>query len=62
MDDICFIKVKKICDTIIDNILASNENDTIFIYNWTLFDARRIINELTFMKINQLKKRKYYFI
>ena len=52
MDDICFIKVKKICDTIIDNILASNENDTIFIYNWTLFDARRIINELTFMKIN----------
>ena len=54
MDNIYkFIKIKKICDTIIDNIFDSSENDTVFIYNCILLGALRIKNELTFVKINQ---------
>ena len=55
MDD--FIKTEKICDTIIDNIFFRNENDTDFIYNFTLLGARRSINKLNFVKINKKFKK-----
>ena len=55
MDD--FIKTEKICDTIIDNIFYRNENDTDFIYNFTLLGTRRSINKLNFVKINKKFKK-----
>ena len=52
-----FIKIEKISDTIINDILDRSENDTNILYNFTLFGLKRSINKFNFVKINKNFKK-----
>ena len=48
---------EKICRNVLDEIFDRNENDTNFIYNFTLLGSKRSLNKLNFMKIKKNFKK-----
>ena len=48
---------EKICDNVVNEIFDRDENDTNFIYNFTLLGSKRSLNKLNFMKIKKTFKK-----
>ena len=52
-----FMLNDKLCDTITNELFSRDENDTNFIYNFTLLGRKRSLNKLNFIKIKKTFKK-----